>query len=143
MAVSETTSPPLILRAALHLYQLYDVSYSIDLERARETLATPSARVRPVASRGGGSVDIRQLPLEVSMGDYTMLIGEQERRVYLQARIYDLCILAFCMIMPLREPETWENITGLMACVQSYPSSVRDTFNAHLNSLQQTLEPAP
>jgi hypothetical protein len=142
MAASETSSPPVLLRAALHLYQLYDVCYSIDLERARETLATPSARVRPVASRGGGSVDIRQLPLEVSMGDYTMLIGERERRVYLQARIYDLGILAFRMIIPLSEPETWDNVTDLMACVQSYPTSVRDTFNTHLHTLQQTLEPA-
>jgi hypothetical protein len=142
MAAPETTDPPLPLRAALHLYQLYDVCYSIDLERARETLATPSARVRPVASRGGGSVDIRQLPLEVSMGDYTMLIAERERRVYLQARIYDLGILAFRMIIPLSEPQTWDNITDLMACVQSYPTSVRDTFNTHLHTLQQTLEPA-
>jgi hypothetical protein len=142
MAASETTGPPVLLRATLHLYQLYDVCYSIDLERARETLATPSARVRPVASRGGGSVDIRQLPLEVSMGDYTMLIGERERRVYLRARIYDLGILAFRMIIPLSEPETWDNVTDLMACIQSYPTSVRDTFNTHLHTLQQTLEPA-
>ncbi|MGO8949380.1 MAG: hypothetical protein ACLQUY_17365, partial [Ktedonobacterales bacterium] len=92
--------------------------------------------------RGGGNVDIRQLPLEISMGDYTMLIGERKLRTYLQARIYDLGILAFRMIIPLDEPETWENVTDLMASVQSYPPSVTDTFNFHLDSLHQTLQPA-
>ena len=134
--------PPQLERATLHLYQLYDVSYSIDLERALQTMDTPSARVRPVASRGGGSIAIRQLPLEISMGDYTLLIGEREVRAYLHARIYDLGILAFRMVIPFDEPETWESITDLMANVQGYPQSVLDTFNFHRDSLQQTLQPA-
>ena len=140
--MAQAVIPPPVHRAVLHLYQLYDISYSIDLERARETLAAPSARVHPVASRGGGSVDIRQLPLEISMGDYTLRIGEREARVYLHARIYDLGILAFRMVIPLDEPETWESITDLMASVQNYPTSVADTFNLHKDTLQQTLRPA-
>jgi hypothetical protein len=140
--VATATTAPQVQRAALHLYQLYDISYSIDLERARATLATPSARVRPVASRGGSSIDIPQLPLEISMGDYTLPIGEREVRAYLHARIYDLGILAFRMIIPLHEPETWESITELMACVQNYPAPVMDTFNHHLDTLHTMLEPA-
>jgi hypothetical protein len=140
--VASPVIPPQIDRATLHLYQLYDISYSIDLDRARQTLAAPSARVHPVASRGGGSVDIRQLPLEIGMGDYTLRIGEREARAYLHARIYDLGILAFRMIIPLDEPETWESMTELMACVQNYPATVLDTFNFHMEELQQTLQPA-
>ena len=139
--VAAATLPP-VLRASLHLYQLFDISNSIDLDCARATLATPTARVHPVASRGGGSVDIRQLPLEISMGDYTLRIGNRDLRVYLHARIYDLGILAFRMIIPLVEPESWESITELMACVQNYPAAVVDTFEHHLESLRQTLRPA-
>lgn len=142
IVVAVETIPPQLQRATLHLYQLYDISYSIDIERARETLATPSAQVRPVASRGGGSIDIRQLPLEIGMGDYSMLLGDREVRAYLHARIYDLGILAFRMIIPLDEPETWENVTDLMASVQSYPASAQETFDSHRDSLQETLEPA-
>src|SRR5215472_15898534 len=140
--VAAATTLPQVSQASLHLYQLYDISNSIDLDCARATLATPTARVHPVASRGGGSVDIRQLPLEISMGDYTLRIGDRDLRVYLHARIYDLGILAFRMIIPLAEPESWESITELMACVQNYPSSVVDTFEHHLESLHQWLKPA-
>lgn len=140
--MAEATPLPQVQRASLHLYQLFDISNSIDLDCARATLATPAARVHPVASRGGGSVDIRQLPLEISMGDYTLRIGDRDLRAYLHARIYDLGILAFRMLIPLAEPESWESITELMACVQSYPAAVADTFEHHLESLRQTLRPA-
>jgi hypothetical protein len=63
---SAASQLPTIERAALHLYQLYDVGNSLDLDQARERLAVPTARVRPVASRGG-SIDIPQLPLEVQL----------------------------------------------------------------------------
>src|SRR5215831_14895173 len=76
---SEISPPPAIERGTVHLYQLYDVSYSIDLDRARETLATPSARVRPVISRGG-NIEIPQLPLEVRLEDAELPIGVAQYR---------------------------------------------------------------
>jgi len=41
---------PAILRDALHLCQLYDVSYAVDLDAARDRLAAPGDCVRPVIS---------------------------------------------------------------------------------------------
>lgn len=135
------TYAPLVLRAALHLYQLYDVSDTIDLDRAREVSAAPSARVRPVASRGG-SIDIAQLPLELSMGDYTLSIGERSLRAHLSSRIYDLGILALRLVLPLPPDQTWDDVIALMADVQTYPSSVVTTFEQNRDVLCSTLAPA-
>ncbi len=71
---SPTMDPPPIERATLQLYQLYDVGDSIALEQARALLAQPSARVRPVATRGG-AIEIAQLPLEISMGPGDLRLG--------------------------------------------------------------------
>jgi hypothetical protein len=139
-----TTTPPLpptIERAALHLYQLYDVSYAIDLEVARATLATPSARARPVVSRGG-SIEIPQLPLEIGMGDFDLALGGATLHGHLQAHIYDLGILALRFLVPLTEPHTWEQATELLAEVQTYPSDVIATFDHGLQVLLRTLAPA-
>lgn len=134
-------SPPCIQRCALHLYQLYDISDSIDLDRARATIATPSARVRPVVSRGA-SIDIPQLPLEIGMGTVPLTLNDFPLTGHLHARIYDLGILAFRLILPLPEPLEWEQATMLISEVQSYPSSIMDVFNHGLDELHATLAPA-
>jgi hypothetical protein len=133
--------PPPIERATLHLYQLYDVSYAIDLDAARTALATPAARARPVVSRGG-SIDIPQLPLEISMGDFDLALGGATLRGHLHARIYDLGILALRFMLPLAEPHTWDEATALLAEVQTYPDDLVATFNHGQDVLRKTLAPA-
>ncbi|WIG61367.1 MAG: hypothetical protein OJF49_004115 [Ktedonobacterales bacterium] len=136
-----TITPPPIQKAALHLYQLYDVADTINLDRAREVSSAPSARVRPVASRGG-NIEIAQLPLELSMGDYTVPIGERHLRAYLSARIYDLGIFALRLVLPLDDPLTWDDLTDLMAHVQNVPSSVMGVFETNCDVLRKMLAPA-
>src|SRR5260370_29615851 len=84
--------PPPIERATLHLYQLYDVSYAIDLEAARAALATPASRARPAVSRAG-SISIPQLPLELSIADFDLALGGTTLHGHLPPHIYDLRIL--------------------------------------------------
>ncbi|MGZ3713869.1 MAG: hypothetical protein ACXVA4_00490, partial [Ktedonobacterales bacterium] len=134
-------APPCIQRSTLHLYQLYDISDSIDLERARTTISTPSVRVRPVVSRGA-SIDIPQLPLEISMGTVPLTLDDFPLTGHLHARIYDLGIVAFRLILPLSEPLEWEQAVTLLAEVQSYPPAVMDIFNHGLDELHATLAPA-
>lgn len=139
---SQALIPPAIKRGALHLYQLYDVAYAINLDAARDVLATPSARVRPVVSRGG-SIDIPQLPLEISLGDFDLSLGGAQRRARLHCRIYDLGILAFRFMLPLDAPaQDWEQVTALMAEVQSAPTAILDAFNRGLDVLRRELAPA-
>jgi hypothetical protein len=133
--------PPAIERGVAQLYQLYDVSYSIDLDRARETLATPSARVRPVVSRGG-NIEIPQLPLEVRLEDVELTIGATRRSARLYARIYDLGVLALRLIVPLSPNCSWDDVTALMSDLQSAPVGAIAVFEERLRGLREALEPA-
>lgn len=127
--------------AALHLYQLYDLCYSIDLDKARETLATPSARARPVVTRGA-SIDIAQLPLELSLGTLEVTLGGEGRHGVLYARIYDLGIIAFRLVILFREEMGWEDAITLMSEAQPYPLVVGEAFEHGLELLRKTLAPA-
>lgn len=133
--------PPAIQVAALHLYQLYDVSYSIDLERARVTLATPSARVRPVVTRGA-SIDIAQLPLEISMGAVEVSLGGVAHNAVLYARIYDLGIIAFRLVLLFRDEMSWDSAINILSETQPYPLVVIEAFEHGLELLRKTLAPA-
>lgn len=127
--------------ASLHLYQLYDVCYSIDLDKARETLATPSARVRPVVTRGA-SIDIAQLPLELSLGTVEVPLGSVAHNGVLYARIYDLGIIAFRLVILFREEMGWEDAIALLSETQPYPLVVSEAFDHGLELLRKTLAPA-
>ena len=133
--------PPTIQVAALHLYQLYDIAYSGDLEKARATLATPSARVRPVVTRGA-SIDIAQLPLELSMGTVEVSLGGAAHNAILYARIYDLGIIAFRLVLLFREEMSWQEAINMLAEAQPYPMVVVEAFERGLELLRKTLEPA-
>jgi len=127
--------------AALHLYQLYDIAYSIDLEQARATLATPSARVRPVVTRGA-SIDIAQLPLELSLGAIEVSLGGAAHNAVLYARIYDLGIIAFRLVLLFREEMSWETAITMLSETQPYPMVVTEAFERGLELLRKTLAPA-
>src|SRR5215831_12750778 len=140
--VTSEISPPLAIeRGAMHLYQLYDVSYSIDLDRARETLATPSARVRPVVSRGG-NIEIPQLPLEVRLEDAELTIGATRYNTRLHARIYDLGILALRLTLSLPGNCSWDEVTALISDAQGAQAQTLAVFEERLGGLLAALEPA-
>lgn len=132
---------PALQSAGLHLYQLYDFGYSIDLDSAREMLAAPSARVRPVMSRGA-SIDVPELPLEISLGERTVIVGDLELHTRIYARVYDLGILALRLELALPEQLPWERATTLMAAAQSYPDPVMAIFEQSRNLLHKRLERA-
>lgn len=133
--------PPRIQMASLHLYQLYDVAYSIDLDKARAMLATPSARVRPVVTRGA-SIDIAQLPLELSLGAIEVSLGGAAQNGVLYARIYDLGIIAFRLVILFRDEMSWEEAITKLSDTQPFPLVVSEAFEKGLDLLRKTLGPA-
>jgi hypothetical protein len=132
---------PTIECVTLHLYQIYDISYSIDLEHARHSLLTPSARVRPVVSRGA-SIDIPQLPLEIQLSDFLLVLGGKELQGHMQARIYDLGIVALRLVLALPAPLTWREATEVLAEAQVTPPDVAAAFVQSVEVLQKRLAPA-
>jgi hypothetical protein len=139
-----TTSPdglPAIISAHLRLYQLYDISYSIDLEHARRSLLTPSALARPVVSRGA-RIEIAQLPLEIRLSDHPITLGVRPLRGAMQARVYDLGIVALSLVIALPMPLLWNEAIELVAAAQAYPSEISAVFAESLEGVRKRLEPA-
>ena len=141
------SAPPDIERATLYLYQLYDIAFGIDLERAHTLLktpdTTPTARARPVVTRGG-SIEIPQLPLEIALGDETVELADMSLGARVHMRVYDLGILAFRMMIRLPDGVTWDAAAGLLGAAQSYPQDVLASFERHRDEsvarLQSALE---
>jgi hypothetical protein len=135
------TTPPDIERATLYLYQLYDVAFGIDLERADSLLKTPASRVRPVVTRGG-SIEIPQLPLEIHLDDVSLELAGMSLAAHIHARIYDLGILAFRMMIRLPDGVAWDTAASLLGEVQSYPPDVLASFQKHRDAFAALLRPA-
>ena len=148
-AASAPPDPPDIERAALYLYQLYDIAFGIDLERAHTLLkapattpgATPTARVRPVVTRGG-SIEIPQLPLEISLGDQTIELAGVSLSARIHMRVYDLGILAFRMMISLPDGVSWDTAAALLGAAQNYSSDVLASFQRHRDAYLTLLQPA-
>lgn len=136
-----TSAPPPIERAVLHLYQIYDTAFSIDLEQAHSLLKTPTARVRPVVTRGG-NIEIPQLPLEISLGDLSLELAGMALSAHIHVRIYDLGILAFRMMVSLPDAISWDTAATLLGAVQSYPPAVLESFQRQRDSFTALLQPA-
>jgi hypothetical protein len=135
------SAPPAIERATLHLYQIYDTAFSIDLERALSLLKTPTSRARPVVTRGG-NIEIPQLPLELSLGSVALELAGLALTAHILVRIYDLGILAFRMMIPLSEGISWDDAALLIGTVQSYPPAVLESFQKHRDTFVKILGPA-
>lgn len=132
---------PAITSATLHLYQLYDVGDSVNVEFARSLLATPSTRIRPVQSRGA-SIDIPQLPLEISLSAVDLNLGGRALQGQILARVFDLGILSFCLALHLPADLSWEEAGDILAEVQNFPPSVVQVFETALKTLRQALDSA-
>lgn len=132
---------PRIDGAALQLYQLYDLADSIDLERAREALAAPSTRMRPVVTRGA-SIDMPQLPLVVGLGPAAVSLAGMSLQGRLIGRIYDLGIVALCAMLDLPAALSWEDAADLIAAAQGGSKAPLACFAQGLETLRAALAPA-
>ena len=133
-------APP-ILRAVLQLYRLFDLADAIDIARARECLATAPVSQRAVISRGG-SIEIPQLPLAVELVSTRVPLREAAGAARLDARLYDLGIVALCLNVPLAGPLSWSAAADLLAGVQTPPTWMLDLFRERLDGLRATIAPA-
>jgi hypothetical protein len=75
-------------------YRLYDVGYEIDLERAAELLVASAPERRRLSRGGAEAIQIRNLPLTVSLGATTIHIGDRPAEIELSARIFDFGVVS-------------------------------------------------
>src|SRR5260221_3213711 len=141
-AAGAAAAAPPILRATLQLYRLFDLADALDVARARACLTTAPVSQRAVISRGG-SIEISQLPLAVELASTTVPLPEAAGPARLDARLYDLGIVALRLNVPLAGPLTLGAAADLMAGVQPPPSLLLGPLPAGLRDLRATSAPAP
>jgi len=79
------------------------------------------------------------LPLETSLGNVEVELGGERLTGALYGRIYDLGILAFRLVLVLREEMSWEEAIALLSEAQADPPAVMAAFERGLALLRKTL----
>src|SRR5258708_30931253 len=139
-AAGAAAAAPPILRATLQLYRLFDLADALDVARARRALTTAPVSQRAVISRGG-SIEISQLPLAVELTSTTVPLREAAGPARLDARLYDLGIVALRLNVPLAGPLSWGAAADLMAGVPPPPRWLLGLFPAWLENLPARITP--
>ena len=76
------------------------------------------------------------------MGTVEVSLGGAAHNAILYARIYDLGIIAFRLVLLFREEMSWQEAINMLAEAQPYPMVVVEAFERGLELLRKTLEPA-
>jgi hypothetical protein len=87
-------------------YRLFDVGYSIALDRAAELLGV-SERVRPRRAEAR-AIQISNPPLLVHLGSRDATIGGQQSQAQLSAHIFDFGVCSMQLRIPARPSLSWE-----------------------------------
>ncbi len=136
-------APPAIEAGRLTLYQLYDVGFSIDLDRAQALLSQHSASRPPlVPSRQSGSIQIAQPPLRVDLADADATLGDLTGRGRMRAGVYDLGVVVLALEIALPRGTSWKTVAHVLNAWQEPPPDLRDLFERTLESLSAEIRPA-
>ncbi|MEK7401777.1 MAG: hypothetical protein AABZ80_05370 [Gemmatimonadota bacterium] len=103
------------------VYRLYDVGYTIALERAGELLRDASqGRVRP--GRGEArALEIRNPPLFVSLGSWDVTIRGESCRAALSANLFDFGVCSMQLRVPARPALDWTAFAEFGGAVGASP----------------------
>jgi hypothetical protein len=134
-------APPRILQATLQLYRLFDLADALDLSIARGCLADSLRSPRPVVSRGA-SIEMPQLPLPASLGSVAIQQPGLAAEGQLEARLYDLGIVALALHVPISGPTEWSAAADVLAGFQVYPAWLAEVFARGIERLRQDIAPA-
>jgi hypothetical protein len=139
--IAPVETAPVIVRATLQLYCLYDLADALDLDRARTCLATLPLAQRPVVSRGA-SIEMPQLPLAVGLGPVDAPLPGAAGQARLEARLYDLGIVALCVHIPLAAPLDWVAAADVLGDAQDMPAWADELFATSIATLRDLVAPA-
>ncbi|MFL5561948.1 MAG: hypothetical protein ACJ79K_10770 [Gemmatimonadaceae bacterium] len=141
--LSAPALPPseLRIRGGATLYRIYDVGYSIDLERAADILsARTPARVRP-ERREAEAIRIANLPITVVLGPARLAADGHEYDVELSARIFDFGVVSLRMRVPVADEMGWREFVDLGNRIGGRADAL-SIFDRELQRLLAELAPA-
>jgi hypothetical protein len=141
LAAPSPTASTLRVRGGATLYRIYDVGYSIDLERSASILAarTP-ARVRP-ERREAEAIRIANLPITVALGASRLTAGGSSWDVELSARIFDFGVVSLRMRVPVPGEMVWKEFVDFGNRIGS-GADAQAIFDDELARLLTELAPA-
>ncbi len=142
-ASPDSNYPPAIQVGILTLYRFYDIGDEINLERAQDCLAAPSARRYPPARvRQSESLDIAQPPVGVDLGTMAIDLAQVALEGNLRASVYDLGAVVLALEMPLPSPTEWLMVARFFAAIQMLPEALEQRFLTVLEDLEAVIRPA-
>jgi hypothetical protein len=141
LSAPSPTASTLRVRGGATLYRIYDVGYSIDLERSASILAarTP-ARVRP-ERREAEAIRIANLPITVALGASRLTAGGSSWDVELSARIFDFGVVSLRMRVPVPGEMGWKEFVDFGNRIGS-GADAQAIFDDELARLLTELAPA-
>jgi hypothetical protein len=141
LAAPASPAGALRVRGGATLYRIYDVGYSIDLERAAGILAarTP-ARVRP-ERREAEAIRIANLPITVALGPSRLTADGHAYDVELSARIFDFGVVSLRMRVAVADEMEWREFVDFGNRIGGRADAL-SIFDRELQRLLAELAPA-
>jgi hypothetical protein len=123
------------------VYRLYDIGYTIALDRAAELLgANTRGRVRP-SRLEARAIEIRNPPLLATLRTFDLAAAGQSRRVTMSAHLFDFGVCSLQLSIPVPDRLTWSAFTEACAAIEA--AVARDVvFDREVRDLVQRITPA-
>ncbi|HEX6597822.1 MAG TPA: hypothetical protein VF034_00770 [Gemmatimonadaceae bacterium] len=140
---SPTTAGPagLTLDGAAVVYRLFDIAYTIDLERAAAILA-PSAPARPRPERTEAqALQIANPPVAVTLGQRTLTVRGEPCEAQVSARLFDFGVCSLQLELRATSRTSWEDFLAFAHAVERAPE-LSGVVASELDLLRQRLTPA-
>jgi hypothetical protein len=129
------------LDGAAAVYRLYDVAYSIDLERAAMLLA-PSGPERTLPARTEAqALQIANPPVAISLGAREITVNGVRLPAQLSARVFDFGVCSIQLEVAAAPGATWEAFLDFAHAVERAPE-LPALMAGERDALRQRLAPA-
>jgi hypothetical protein len=123
------------------MYRLYDIGYTIALDRAAELLGDSTrGRIRPsrVEAR---AIEIRNPPLLATVGALDLEVAGSPRAATISAHLFDFGVCSLQIHVPTPPGLTWSAFVEVCAAIESAPA-LGATFDRELRDLVSRIAPA-
>jgi hypothetical protein len=131
----------LTLDGAAVVYRLFDIAYSIDLERAAAILAPSApARTRPERTEAQ-ALQIANPPVSVSLGQRALTVRGEPCDAQVSARLFDFGICSLQLELRAAGRTSWDDFLAFAHAVERAPE-LAGVVASELDILRQRLAPA-
>jgi hypothetical protein len=123
------------------MYRVYDIGYTIDLDRAADLLgASTLARVRP-SRLEARAIEIRNPPLLATLTTFDLRVAGSPRRATISAHLFDFGVCSFQVSIDAPSGLTWSAFAEACAAIESAPD-LAVVFDRELHDLIARVAPS-